>query len=508
MPVGSPGPGFQGSETSGADVTIYSIGSDPIILGSSGVLPIVGRYRQDDDHALVACSTSKAMGQAGTFSLTVKPARGVTDTLFERLVDDDWVDIVFRRHGRFWHTMRGTIDGITRNRTVSGTGATQISYNIVGRDHQKQFEITPLWFNRFTHENLAGSASFRVFSIGPTLGGDPAETVQTFLISWLQELEGIGRANWPFPDTMPNTLGTFIEDIQRGFALQGFSGVPARVSINPNFAEPQGTIWALAQEWADPGFCELWCDLGKNSAQLGADEECTVDESTLSVFFRDRPFPLSGAVVDEQGNTPSGIGLGRDSAWFSLPLHVVPRQQIVADSVQRSGTERLNAFFVSPQLTQEFCRLGRNDLLQPLWSSQDIYRHGMRRYDIMTHYKAPDARLLTLSAVQRHMARDWYAINPYLLSGTINLGVGRPDIRVGTRVRIPGDAGETTLDETYYVEGVTNDWVYGQGIRTTLQVTRGWIGDDDSLMEAVETLVDQYAQPVKMTPRAASTGAV
>ncbi|UCF48581.1 MAG: hypothetical protein JSU89_15680 [Myxococcales bacterium] len=508
MPTGGPSPGFQGTETSGAEITVYSVGDDPIVFGSSGALPIVGRYRQDADHALVACNTQKIMGQAGQFSFTVKPARGVTDTLFERIVDDDWVDIVFRRHGRVWHTMRGTVDNVSRQRTVGGAGATQISYTITGRDHQKQFELTPLWFNKFTHENLAGSASYRVYSIAPTLGGDPAETVQAFLISWMQELEGIGRANWPMPDTLPNTLGNFIEDIQRGFVLDGFSGVPSRVSINPNFMEPNGTLWSLAQEWGDPGFCELWCDLGKNSAQLGAGEECTLDESTLSVFFRDRPFPLSRAVVDENNQTPTGLGLGRDSAWFSLPLHVVPRQQVIADTVQRSGTERLNAFFVSPQLTQEFCRLGRNDLLQPLWSSRDIYRHGLRRYDIMTHYKHPQAKLLTISAIQRHMARDWYAINPYLMNGTINLAVGRPEIRVGTRVRIPGDAGETTLDETYYVEGVSNDWVFGQGIRTGLNVTRGWIGDDDSLMDAVETLVDEYAQPEKMTPRAASSEAL
>lgn len=499
-------PGWQGSETSGVEATIYAVGSDPVVFGASGALPIIGRYRTDDDHALVGVSTAKQMGEAGQFTLTLKPARGVTDTIFERVIDDDWVDLVFRRHGRVWHTMRGTVDNVARQRVVSGTGATQITYTITGRDHQKQFEQTPLWFNRFTHENLAGSASTRVYSILPTLGGDPADTVQAFLIAWLQELESIGRANWPLPDTLPNTLGTFIEDIQRGFALQGFTGVPTRISINPNFMEPQGNVWTLAREWSDPGFCELWCDLGKNSAQLGADEECTLDESTMSVFFRDRPFPLSGAVVDDQGNNPAGLSLGRDSAWFSLPLHIVPRQQIISDAVQRSGAERLNAFFVSPQVTQEFARIGKNDLLQPLWASQDIFRHGMRRYDIMSRYKAADANLATLSAVQRHIARDHYAINPYLLNGTIALAVGRPEIRVGTRVRIPADAGETSIDETYYVEGVNHDWAYGQGIRTTLQVTRGWVGDDDTLMDAIETLADQYAEPVKMTPRAASTG--
>jgi len=499
-------PGFQGSETSGVQVDIHSYGGDPIIIASSGRLPLVGRYRSDTDHALVSVTVDKQMQSAGTFTLSLKPARGVPELLFNRIVDDDWVDISFTRHGKVWHTMRGTIDQIGRTRSVAGSGATSYVYSITGRDHTKQFEMTPLWFNRFTHENLAGSASTRVYSILPTIGGDPAETVQAFLISWLQELESIGRANWPIPTTLPNTLGNFIEDIQAGFSLEGFTGVPDRISINPNFMEPTGNIWGLAQEWSDPAFCELWCDLGKGGVQLAAGEECTVEESSLSVFFRDRPFPLSGAVFDDQGNNPAGLSLGLDSAWFSLPLHIVPRQQIISDTVQRSGSERLNAFFVSPQLTQEFARIGRNDLLQPLWSSQDIFRHGMRRYDMMSRYKARNANLATLSATQRHMLRDWYAINPYLYNGEINLAVGRPDIRVGTRVRIPADAGETSLDETFYVEGVTHNWVFGQGIRTTLRVTRGWFGADDTLMDAIEQLVDQYAEPVRMTPRAASTG--
>lgn len=499
-------PGFQSTETSSAEVRIYSPGDDPIVLGSGGAQPLTGRYRTDKNHSVIAVSTQKQMSQSGSFTVSIKPARGIDERVFDQLVDDDWVDIVFKRHGRQWHTMRGTIDSVTRTRAVGGTGATSYLYQITGRDHQKQFEITPLWFNRFTHENVAGSASTRVYSILPTIGGDPAQTVQAFLISWLQELESIGRANWPIPQTLPNTLGNFIEDIQRGFSLQGFTGVPDRISINPNFMEPQGTIWGLATEWSDPAFCELWCDLGKNSAQLRADEECTVDESTLSVFFRDRPFPLSRAVVDEQGNNPSGLALGRSSAWFDLPLHIVNRQQIITDTVQRSGLERLNAFFVSPQLTQEFARLGRNDLLQPLWDAQDIYKHGMRRYDIMSRYKAPNGTLATLSTVQRYMIRDWYAINPYLYSGEFALGVGRPEIRVGTRIRIPGDGGETRLDETYYVEGVAHNWSYGAGIKTTLTVTRGWVGDDDSLMDAIEELADRYAEPTKMTPREASTG--
>jgi len=489
-------PGFQGSETSSVEVIMYGQGEDPIIIGADdSAMAFSGRYRTDLDPSLISVSTSKPLEGTGSFAITCKPARGTSEKLFERVVDDDWIDIVFRRHGRVWHTMRGTIDNIRRRRAVGANGATTYLYTITGRDFQKIFEITPLWFNRFVAENVEGSYAYRVYSVLNTIGGDPAETVQAFLIGWLQVLDEIGRANWPMPPSMPNTLGTFIEDIQAGFNLEGFFGDPQRLSISPSLAEPNGTVWSLAKEWSDPGFCELFCDLGKRGIQPAAGEELAIDDSTMSVFFRDRPFPLTNDVHDDKALPPENLGLGQNSYWFALPLHIIPRQQIGEDDLGRTGEERMNSFFLSPQVTQELAKTGTMDLAEPLWDMEDILRHGLRRYDIASHYKAKDATLFTMSTLSRYIARDWYAINPYLLNGSLNLRVGRPDIRVGTRVRIPGDNGEESEDETFYVEQVDHNWVFGSGLKTTLAVTRGWVGTDDELLSKMEELGARYARP-------------
>jgi hypothetical protein len=99
-------------------------------------------------------------------------------------------------------------------------------------------------------------------------------------------------------------------------------------------------------------------------------------------------------------------------------------------------------------------------------------------------------------------------MNPYLLSGTIALGHGRPDIRVGTRIRIPGEGGDTLLDETYYVEGVNHSWSLGPGIRTTLQVTRGFIGDDNMLLRAITDAGANYKVPTVGDAAAFNSGRI
>ena len=493
--VASNKPGFQKSETSSVEVLIYSQGDDPVVYASEGATLFTGKYRTDPNHALVSVSTSKSFGGAGQFTLTFKPAKGVTDTPLDQFVDDDWVDIIFKKHGKVYHTMRGLIDRIGRTKTVAGSGATSTTYTITGRDFQKGYEQTPLWFNRFSLENILGAWAFQIYSGIPNLGGTPDNIVEAFLVGWLEKLGSIGRANWIVPSTVPNTRGTFLDDIKVGFNTQGFTGFPKRVGIDPNLMTPNGTLWSMAQEWAEPAFCELFCDLGKNGVPLKADEELDIKDSTISVFFRDRPLPLSTSVEDEDKTPATQLGLGKESAWFKLPLHIVQRQEIQQDDIARDGAERMNAFFLSPQIQQSLIGAGGLDMFQPLWDTNDIQKHGLRRYDVNSHYVTQNATLLTLSTVQRCMMRDWYAINPYLYSGSMSLGHGRPEIRIGTRIRIPADNGDNTLDETYYVEGVSNTWQFGVGIRTSLTTTRGFIGTDTQLLAAIDSLNANYEIP-------------
>ena len=497
-PTNKPRPGFQGSETSWVELIVYSQGGDPIVVKSKGRQSMQGRYRTDPDHTLITLGTNKGLASTGNFQATIKPSRSSKDSPLERVVDDDWVDVVFHRHDKTWHTMRGLVTDLRRTRTVTANGATSWTYTLAGQDFQRIFDITPIWFNRFSQklENAAGSLALQIFTGVPNIGGSPTATVRGMLMGWFRELQNLGRATWKIPETVPNTLGTFYQDIERGWNSEGFSGVPERSSINPNLMNPSGNLWQLAKEWADPGFLEFFCDLGKFGAQLPAGEELRVEDSTISVFLRDRPFPLHEGLTDHQGiRPPITLGIGRDSAWFNLPTHIVPRQQVGSDDLGRSGSERYNAFFVSPQTTMELTRTAPPDMLPPLWDESDILLHGLRRYDVSTKYKAEAGTLLALSTIQRQMARDWFAINPYLLNGTIPLGVLRPEIHVGTRILIPGDNGDTSQDETYYVENVAHNWTFGPGGKTVLSVTRGWQGDDNSLLQAVTELAGRYRVP-------------
>jgi hypothetical protein len=217
----------------------------------------------------------------------------------------------------------------------------------------------------------------------------------------------------------------------------------------------------------------------------------------MTVVYRDKPFPIVDPLNIWTGDK------GYSSPWFSLPLYVIPRQMVRNFDVGKGGAERFNAFFITSPLHQEALGINCIDIITPLWDKNDIFRHGLRKFDISSKYAAADAELLNMVEEQQIAIRDWYAINPYLFNGSLELGVGIPDIRVGMRARIPGERSEEH-DETYYVESVSQNWTFGPGLKTTLGVTRGWKGTDRSLLDALEKIALRYifeptAQPVENT---------
>ena len=60
----------------------------------------------------------------------------------------------------------------------------------------------------------------------------------------------------------------------------------------------------------------------------------------------------------------------------------------------------------------------------------------------------------------------WYQHNLEYISGSITMR-GAPEIRAGYRLDLPD------RNSSYYVEGVSHNWTYGQPMTTTLHVTRG-----------------------------------
>jgi hypothetical protein len=503
-------PGFQRSEKSSAELILYGQPSNPGT--DQQVLPLVGdriefkgRSERDPNPSLLSLSTSKALGApSGTWQATVKTGRplGRDIDLRDLVIDDQWADIVFRRYNRPYAVMRGSVDRIQRMGGVGGAGASTSTYSIVGRDFGKIWEKTPLWFNQFANENVVGAAALQVIDGINTIGDGSVETtVAAFLFGFLQALAGKGRANWLMPIDMPGVAdgSAFTDNVF--YDTNGFSNSPERRAVSPSFMDPAGAgAWAMAQQWSDPAFCELWVDfvptLGPFGTISNSDTvqetivafgkmvgvQLAIEDAAMTVILRDRPFPTRA--------------LGSKSPWFDLPTAYIPQQEIISNSLTRGGDERFNAFFVSPQILQGFLLSGQVDITAPLWDPDDMKVHGFRRFDINSPYIArvgeSEGALLSITKQQREKVRDWHCLNPYLWNGSVQLGHGRPDIRVGMRVKIPGFTRDKDL--TAYIEQVDHSWSLRSGIKTTLGLTRGWFGSDESYLEALDTVASRYTE--------------
>jgi hypothetical protein len=227
------GPGWQGSETTGVEVYIWHQDDDPIIVRGEGMEFQRSMYGpkggpESNVASLSAVSTYKSIGSpSGSFTLTAKSSKPTArfHDLFDQIVDDDWVDIIFTKHGKRYHTMRGLVDEVRRQQVVSGTGATTTGFTITGRDFGKIWEITPIWFSPQALENVYGHMSAKVFTSradqeDSTVSGQslilesPQAAVRGYLFGFLEQLSGVGRANWNPPPSTPNittgvTFGTW-----------------------------------------------------------------------------------------------------------------------------------------------------------------------------------------------------------------------------------------------------------------------------------------------------------
>jgi len=516
--------GFQRSETSRCIVTIHAFG-DEIGLPQNGPqrIRIAGLRdgEERDGPSLVSCQTSKTLGTAaGQFSFDVKARRRDDFDMLNAVMDEDWVDISMTRHDSVFHVMRGLIDDVRRVTAVVNGVTTEV-FRISGRDFGKIFEVTPIYFNPMIEGELAlaGGAMFQILERAQSFLGPPDSTVQAVLAGFLRQLAGIGRGTWELPPSLAvvgraeldpdNSLpegepSTFLDNCF--FYSDDFTGVPDRgnTMVGNEFTPHNSIVWAFANSWSDQPLTELYVDLlGQNAAASTVTEtddgfptldpgpvylggpngeivESDPSSTVMSVVFRDRPFPTFA-------NESFGVD---ESPWFTtIPTHEVNRESIAALDVGRSGTERKNAFLISSQLIQELVK-AHTALQIPLWSDRDIRRHGLRLHDVTSRYAAEKPNLFTVTSQYREIVRDFHCMNHLFLSGTVALGVGRPDIRVGGRFRILGKTPD--LQETYYVESVGHSWDYLSGVKTTATLTRGWMGDDRSLIDAMSKVIAEY----------------
>lgn len=491
-------PGFQESDHTYVEVIIYQHGDDPVVIyGQPLGLNLNGQTGNDKTPSITSVTTQKDIGSAsGSFQINLKPSR-TSEILFDKIVDDDWIDIVFYKGDKGYHVMRGLVDEISRSRGVSGNGATTTTFSILGRDFGKIWESTPIWFSPYANDLVTQAASLEIFKGLPTTFHSPGKAPIFFLKEFIEKFTTVGGVNWAPPPGIPGIISTtftgnvnFHESALGGSSF--FQNLPARKAFNPNAMNPQGMCWDLAKEYSDPAFTELYVDLlpanGPFSPRLSLGEPMSPLETQMTVVLRDKPFPV----------VLSHVPFGYKQRWEQLPVHTVNRQEITSDNVSRSGYERYNSFYVTPRVVQEQVGSYALNMLAPLMDKESIKRHGIRRLDVQSNVTPDDLDYNQLAKFQRQILRDWYCMNPYLLSGTIPLGHGRPDIKIGNRLKIPGTALSPTEiegDESYYVESVTNTWTAGSGMRTTAGVTRGWIGTDSEYFSKMSLVSNMYTEP-------------
>ena len=484
MAVGTQGPftakaGYQGTETYAVEVTIYSHRDDVIVGPRPYTLYFSGKSERDVKASVVSLATDKTLGgTAGTFTVELKDPTG---TLMDSLVDDDWIDISVNMNGQWFHVLRGIIETFRLNTSTSGKGATTRTVVITGKDFGAIFEKTTVWFNQYGGENLAAMETKEIFRSKNAVNLTVDEVVKSILYGFIGKLTSLRppRSNWLPPSHIPGAKDTLEEMIL--FSGANFTDNPHRVSVAPTLMDPQGQgLWALAQEWSDPQVCELFCDLvDVTGNQLAPGVENTLETTRMGIIFRDRPFVTAfGGPTDAQ-------------PYFKLPLVELAPQAITQQSVGKGGLERFNAYFASPQAIMQLSAT-KLDLHGPLWDLADVNRHGMRSMTVDSRYVSNGAganQLFTMSKTYRQIVMNHHCLNPYLLSGTIALAMLRPDIRVGTRLRVKGR--DPSEDVTYYVEQVSHSWRLNAGT-TSLGVTRGWKGTDEAHLAVVEGLDQRY----------------
>ena len=471
--------GFQGSETSSVEVTIYHQGNDPVLLtGEPRAVHFRGGAIGDKEASVIAVNTKKSMGSSsGSFTVTLKPSQLMGRSipfLEDTIADDDWIDITFFRHGRPFHTLRGIVETVSRSVSVSGQTTTR-EYTIQGRDHGAVFDRTQVFYDKFSGE-LPVQVTIGLFDASTALG-TPSQLVEKILYGYMAAQADFGRANWVLPRGMPGSQATFAQTLF--FANQFQEDFAPRRCIAPQLIDPSGIgIWQLAQEYSDPTFTELFTDLvaDAGATPFAPDEESSPGETEMAVIYRDKPFI----------NTVDGTS----SPWFALPLVEVPRSHITKSNTSTTTNDRYNAFFVTPSLFQDNVTRG---LTGPLWDKDSMKRHGLRMMNVDSRYTADNDPQFV--EYLRERVRDWHCLSAYFHSGSLTLGRLYPDIRLGTRVRIPGESLTEQMD--YYVESVAHMWRAGSAGRTDLGVTRGWRGGDTDQLRTLERVASLYTQEVR-----------
>lgn len=481
--------GFVGSERSGASLSIYGFAKRGLSFYSRSMGRGLATSRAidgTDGLELVSLSSTTSMGAGSGWQALLKYPAGF-DPL-EEIELGSWVYVSFLRDGVSFVTCVGRLTQRSIQENSAG-GAVSRLCSLAGGGFELIWKQTKWWFNtlRPSPENASNSVIRGVGS--EYLLGNPTDNVEAVLIKFLRIMAGFGRAPYQFPSTMPASGDNIFDAVVYDDTNYDTKTLPISQPIASS-TYPNVDLWSMAQEYQDGMFTEMWADVlpagGMRTYAANPDmpDGLPVQNAELTVTFRDKPFAL----------VSSGLGArrGRSSPYFALPTHYLQRRDLPATGFASSEEEVFNAFSFSNMGAQE-TTLSSIEANYVNWSLTDLVEQGLKKLDATSMYFSPN--LATQFDYNRKRMRDWYCLGKELFSGSLQLARGFPQIKVGSRVVIQGDTPAENI--TLYVESVRHAWGAGSGMRTSLDVTRGYKGTDAQHLARLESEVLDYSDSGK-----------
>lgn len=214
------------------------------------------------------------------------------------------------------------------------------------------------------------------------------------------------------------------------------------------------------------------------------------------VFFSSRKKPVKvGKVQPHMGSDDVGYRDADKTVERYVDAIHITRYDIIQEDLGRSDADLVNLFHMTNN-TLGGASVDRTVYrsFTPVFHAESIRRFGLRVMESTSSFSAPGTSSTGLYNALTHLVGRWNMLldmwalhHPSYLSGTFSLR-GRPEIRIGYRLDletnpgvVPNVSGNDHRNESYYVEGVTNTWSYGeQGgqLKTTVTVTRGQPGEN------------------------------
>jgi len=454
-----------------------------------------------DTYIAAVDGDKRISGEAGTFTLTLLgrplPGGGPTVDWEAEVTDDDWVTVGFDDGEREWYYTLGLVDMVERA-TSTARGAPETAWHVICRDLTKVFEDTEVLDMPYAQHDTAlayGAFYGAVQALSKTpAGATPGEIVQA-LYEYLMRAGSQRAPNarwWAVPTNLPALIAGGAEDVvvqpdQRQATDiitdehldPGLAGVWAAYTSLLAAPNSGGQVWDLLVEHSNPPLNELWVDLAPPLGDAYSPLAYSTAEGEYyslrpALILRERPFPSMPGSAPHRGTA--------NDPWKDLPATTIHVKDCTSITLTRSGDERYNYFLVESGSGTRFSRMvlamaGIGDTPfdgVPAIDIESVQRHGLRRLEVSSQYINLATGKLDLFLGWTRLLRDWYALNPQYLSGTIVVGIPLPGVRVGERLDLLGYY-EDPLQ--LYIEGVRiQSSVEPDGSitgSTALTVTRG-----------------------------------